>query len=187
MADRPLFDLLPEIYREDPALNALASAFERGYLNLERCIDLLPKRLYRESLTPEGYLDFVGRLVGIQNDGQQFTPAQMRRLIPVGIWIHRMKGTMAALRLLLRLYLAELCGREIPFRLEEPDQPRVLIVRIPLIPPLDQKEERLRLERLLGDYIPAGVELRLSWTAGQALLGSCRLGGDSFFEVSPRG
>ena len=183
MADRPLFDLLPEIYREDPALSALASAFERGYLNLERCIDLLPKRLYRESLTPEGYLDFVGRLVGIQNDGQQFTPAQMRRLIPVGIWIHRMKGTMAALRLLLRLYLAELCGREIPFRLEEPDQPRVLIVRIPLIPPLDQKEERLRLERLLGDYIPAGVELRLSWTAGQALLGSCLLGENSYLTM----
>lgn len=187
MNDRPLFDLLPEIYRDDPALDALASAFERGYRNLERCIDRLPRRLYRESLTPEGYLDFVGRLVGIRNHCGQFTPGQMRRLIPVGIWLHRMKGTMAALRLLLRIYLAEQCGRTVPFCLSEPDQPGVLLVQIPLIPPLDRQEEQLRLKRLIEDYLPAGVELRLSWTAEQALLGSCLLGGDSFFTVSPRG
>ena len=56
MADRPLFDLLPEIYREDPALSALASAFERGYLNLDRCIDLLPRKSSMRKARWNGFL-----------------------------------------------------------------------------------------------------------------------------------
>lgn len=185
--NRPFAALLPEIYKDDPALDALMTVFERCHRNLERMIERMPERLYEPAMTPEPFLDFVGAALGLRNENRQFTPAQMRDLLPAAFWIHRRKGTRLALEYILARYLRLLCGYPVSFLVLEPgeggmpetapgERPRI-VVRVAPEAALRGQGERVRLEMLVRDYTPATVDCYVEY--GQGTLGTICLGYDS--------
>lgn len=109
---RPFWEYVPEIYHDDALLSAFVAILERQYLTLEQFIDTLPQQVYHPSYTPDSLLDFVGRMVGLQNDNHLFSKEQMRALIPAAFRIQSWKGTRAALYEMLRFYLSSLRGRQ---------------------------------------------------------------------------
>lgn len=179
--DRPFFDLLPELYREDRDLDALLTVFERCHLNLERFIEQMPEYLYNPVTMPAALLDFVGATLGLRNENQQFTPAQMRELLPDAFWLHRRKGTRVALEYLLERYLHLLCGHSVRFWITEPgeagepspadgEMPQVT-VHIICPPELEHDAEKIRLNMLVQNYTPAPVRCRVVYEEKRSLGG----------------
>lgn len=176
-AERPFWELLPEIYREDELLNRLTAVLEAPFLENEAFIAGLGELLYTPQNIPEEFLDFVGRMVGLRNDGSLFTPAQMRALIPAAWRLHRRKGTRAALQELLVIYLSELCGHQIKPAIVEQGESAPsryaglspwlkgvdgeVAVIFPPEPALQSREEQGRLEQLVREYTPAWVTPRV--------------------------
>lgn len=177
--ERPFFDHLPDLYKDDPLLDRITAVFEKPYMELEKIIDRLPEMLYDPKQTPESFLNFVGKLVGLRNEHGQFSPEQMRDLIPVACWLQGWKGSRLAMEKLLNIYLKNLCGYPIPFRIVEYEnwngkyhskevssrysslyggEHDVTVLFLPE-PTLQRKEEQSRLAMLLKEYTPAVAHL----------------------------
>lgn len=173
--DHPFFDQIPELYATDTALMELVSLFEEAFLETEKEIDNLPELLYCPQNAPDGFLDFLGFLVGLKNENHLFTFAQMRALIPVARQIQIRKGTRWAMQKMISVYLETLCGHPVPPIIIEyqdwidSDMPAEIVEACPgwyrlemdvviLLPPeplLKAPEELARLNALAELYCPA--------------------------------
>lgn len=194
--ERPFFDYLPDIYKDDPLLNRMLAVFEKPYLELEEMIDCLPAMLYDPKQTPEPFLNFAGKLVGLRNDNNQFTPGQMRELMPVACWLQGWKGTRLAMEKLLNLYLKSLCGHPVAFRIVEYEnwndgchaeetaaryaelygkENDVTVIFLP-DSVLQSAEEQNRLTMLLKDYTPATACLHTVFIKTKIVLDGSYLG-----------
>lgn len=191
--ERPFWEHLPELYHQDALLDGLVGLFEALYLGLEQEIDGLPERLYDPARTPDAFLDYVGRSVGLLNENGRFTPAQMRALLPVSISLHARKGTRGALRDLLRVYLETLCGEPLEPCIVEYDDwawttragtgaasryyaalyggPDEVTVLLPPQRELQSGEEQARLEELAQSFLPATATARVTVLRRQTALG----------------
>ncbi|MVB09376.1 hypothetical protein CAFE_00240 [Caprobacter fermentans] len=193
--ERPFFDHLPDLYKDDPLLDRLTAVFEEPYLKLEKIIDRLPEMLYDPDQTPEPFLNFVGELVGLRNGYGQFSPEQMRELIPVACWLQGWKGTRTAMEKLLRIYLKNFCGDPVPFRIVEyenwnGDHSKEVLVRYSGLyggehdvtvlflpePALQSAEVQNRLIMLLKDYTPAAARLNAVFIETKMALDTSYLG-----------
>lgn len=197
--DHPFAELLPELYCNDTILLEVVEVFEQMYLQNEQYIDNLPELLYNPEKTPDGFLNFLGKLVGIRNENNIFLPVQMRALIPAAYKINRKKGTRGALQELLCIYLSSLCGHVTePVIIEYSDwqkaeMPPLIIAACPqlykkendfvvLLPPeflLQDIGERARIKQLVKLYSPAASHAHIV-----VLETYCGLDGLSFLGVN---
>ncbi|WP_411676840.1 hypothetical protein [Caproicibacter sp.] len=194
--ERPFFDHLPDLYKSDPLLDRMTAVFEKPYLELEGIIDRLPEMLYDPEQTPEPFLNFVGELVGLRNVHGQFTPKQMRELIPIACWLQGWKGTRLAMEKLLDVYLESICGHSVSFRIVEyenwngEDHSKKVLARYSGLyggehdvtvlflpePALQSAEEQSRLMMVLKNYTPVSARLNVVFIQLQIVLDDSYLG-----------
>lgn len=146
---RSIAEGLPAILQEDEGLRRVLAVCQSGYMDLNRQISRFPERM--DPRSPDA-LPHLERWIGAGRWAVDQTT--LRRILPRGADLGRMRGTRRGLDL-----LAQLVTGHSPRILERPGQSPAVIV---LLPDKVSSADLERLRNLMPDFIPAGVNWQLT-------------------------